>query len=148
MSTFQAPPNLQAIWDLHHQPRMPAMQQQQQQQPRDVSSLHPVFFTGRLRPAAGAPVAAAVNMLHPVAHGYVYRDERFARRPGGPMFTDVYNYEMKKNLGSKTLTEEAGSKLYLDSVVIHPRTLKPASPDKAGKADNKMKEPVIITPMF
>ncbi|KAK5625026.1 hypothetical protein RRF57_000742 [Xylaria bambusicola] len=80
MSTFQAPPpNFQAIWNLHHQPQTPA------QQLRDVSSLHPVFFTGRLRPATGVPVSVAANLLHPVAHGYVYRDERLATRSGGPM---------------------------------------------------------------
>ncbi|KAI0874657.1 hypothetical protein GGS24DRAFT_500605 [Hypoxylon argillaceum] len=72
-----AAPNLQTAWD-RHQPQfhIPASQPQ-----RDVSSLHPVFFTGRLRRSpsilpTGPPAAAASSLLHPVAHGYVYRDER------------------------------------------------------------------------
>ncbi|KAI1359053.1 hypothetical protein F5Y08DRAFT_332648 [Xylaria arbuscula] len=60
-----------------------------QQPMRDVSSLHPVFFTGRLQRSGPVPppaaAVAASNGLHPVAHGYVYRDERVMRRPGGPM---------------------------------------------------------------
>ncbi|KAH8161151.1 hypothetical protein CIB48_g7089 [Xylaria polymorpha] len=83
-------PTLQAAWDRHHHHRpqsspfqgIPA--QQQQQQPRDVSSLHPVFFTGRLRRvSSSAPTAGISGLISPVAHGYV--DERLARRPGGPM---------------------------------------------------------------
>ncbi|KAI1423281.1 hypothetical protein F5Y12DRAFT_716467 [Xylaria sp. FL1777] len=100
MSTFQAP-NFHAIWDRYHQPSSspsssPPLQVQipASQQLRDVSSLHPVFFTGRLQrspsviPNAAAPTS---SLVHPVAHGYVYRDERLMRRPGGPMldiFTD------------------------------------------------------------
>ncbi|GAW10737.1 hypothetical protein ANO14919_000720 [Xylariales sp. No.14919] len=82
MPALQAPAtNFHAVWDRHQQPL------------RDVSSLHPVFFTGRLRRSAPilntaphAPaVAATASLLNPVAHGYVYRDERLNRRPGGPM---------------------------------------------------------------
>ncbi|RYP49101.1 hypothetical protein DL768_005098 [Monosporascus sp. mg162] len=49
---------------------------------RDVSSLHPVFFTERLlrkRPPF-APAAAAAG-TSPVAHGYTY--QAAARRRGG-----------------------------------------------------------------
>ncbi|KAI1815166.1 hypothetical protein GGS20DRAFT_544712 [Poronia punctata] len=68
----QAPPvNLQAVWE-RYQPSAPRF--------CDASSLHPVFFTGRLR---RSPAAAPGPNLSPVAHGYVYNDER--RRPGGPM---------------------------------------------------------------
>ncbi|KAJ3561316.1 hypothetical protein NPX13_g8997 [Xylaria arbuscula] len=90
MSTLQAPtpPNFHAIWARHHQPQIPGPPQQQQPM-RDVSSLHPVFFTGRLQRSGSVPpaaaAAAAANGLHPVAHGYVYRDERVMRQPGGPM---------------------------------------------------------------
>ncbi|GAP86349.1 hypothetical protein SAMD00023353_1800590 [Rosellinia necatrix] len=85
-------PALQAAWDRHQPqfritPPQQQQQQQQQQQARDVSSLHPVFFTGRLRrsaPAAGGILPAATSsLLNPVAYGYVYRDERLMRRPGG-----------------------------------------------------------------
>ncbi|RYP37227.1 hypothetical protein DL767_003046 [Monosporascus sp. MG133] len=54
------------------------------QSARDVSSLHPVFFTERpLRrsPFAPAAVAAAAAGTSPVAHGYVY--QAAARRSGG-----------------------------------------------------------------
>ncbi|KAI0404599.1 hypothetical protein F4802DRAFT_607404 [Xylaria palmicola] len=78
------------------EPTTPAPALQAPQQLRDVSSLHPVFFTGRLRrspsirdkapAAAAAPVVTSVpSSLSPVAHGYVYGDERLARRSGGPM---------------------------------------------------------------
>ncbi|KAI0435303.1 hypothetical protein F5Y09DRAFT_336768 [Xylaria sp. FL1042] len=93
MSTLQ-PPNFHAVWDRHHRPSSsspspPHFQNPPPQQLRDVSSLHPVFFTGRLQRSPLIPNAVAPtpvpSLLHPVAHGYVYRDERLMRRPGGPM---------------------------------------------------------------
>ncbi|KAI8624546.1 hypothetical protein F5Y19DRAFT_480567 [Xylariaceae sp. FL1651] len=83
---LQAPPatDLQAAWD-HHQQRHP----QQLLQMRDASSLHPVFFTARLRRsplvlnAVSSP--SVTSSLSPVAHGYVYREERLTKRPGGAM---------------------------------------------------------------
>ncbi|RYC54396.1 hypothetical protein CHU98_g11818 [Xylaria longipes] len=87
-------PTLQAAWDRHHHQQPSQFQKlpAQQHNPRDVSSLHPVFFTGRLRrsssvptTATGGPLAAAgiSGLINPVAHGYV--EERLGRRPGGPM---------------------------------------------------------------
>ncbi|KAI1192142.1 hypothetical protein F5B17DRAFT_1422 [Nemania serpens] len=96
------PPTLHAI--RAHQAQQPspipiAVAPQQPQHPRDVSSLHPVFFTRRLQrpplPPSLPPQllngvfvspAAVPGVLNPVAHGYVYRDERHLRgRAGVPM---------------------------------------------------------------
>ncbi|KAI1168335.1 hypothetical protein F5B18DRAFT_598033 [Nemania serpens] len=94
-----SPPNLHAI-RAHQAPpsQIPIQAPQHPQQPRDASNLHPVFFTRRLQrspspfiplpngvvsPAAAAGVSGVLN---PVAHGYVYRDERQLRgRAGVPM---------------------------------------------------------------
>ncbi|RYO74045.1 hypothetical protein DL766_006850 [Monosporascus sp. MC13-8B] len=50
---------------------------------RDVSSLHPVFFTERLlRRSPFAPAAAAAG-TSPVAHGYAYHQAARRRSGGG-----------------------------------------------------------------
>ncbi|KAI0889015.1 uncharacterized protein GGS22DRAFT_66138 [Annulohypoxylon maeteangense] len=46
---------------------------------RDASSLHPVFFTARLRKSPF--VLNAAGLVNPVAHGYAYEESR--RRVGG-----------------------------------------------------------------
>ncbi|KAJ1333409.1 hypothetical protein MN608_03399 [Microdochium nivale] len=66
---------------------LPPQQQQQQQQARDVSSLHPVFFTLRLQrtpfptarpfplvPGGGGGGSGMYN--NPVTHGYMYHETR------------------------------------------------------------------------
>ncbi|KAI0910070.1 hypothetical protein F4823DRAFT_562255 [Ustulina deusta] len=94
MSALQAPATeiFHSAWDRHHQPSSSSSPSQIQTraspQARDVSSLHPVFFTGRLRrsaPTTRNAVAPASSLVHPVAHGYVYHDERLMRRSKGPM---------------------------------------------------------------
>ncbi|KAI1113476.1 hypothetical protein F5Y14DRAFT_452011 [Nemania sp. NC0429] len=85
-----APLNLHHTARPHQAPQPPRSQMpipapRQLQQPRDASSLHPVFFTQRLQrlppplfpplpnTVVVTPAAAVPGVSNPVAHGYVYR---------------------------------------------------------------------------